>query len=83
MELLETLVYFWQNSSVLPYTCDWEVCRVEVVMGPIQTRVGVFLMPSPVAGMGEVQELPWVGRWGFAAAAQLPGTRQLRAECFS
>lgn len=39
-----------------------------VVMGPIQTGLG--LMPSPVAGMGEAQELPWTGRWG-------PGSREI------
>lgn len=47
---------------------------VKMVMGLIQSRLGMVLVLLPVAGTGEAQDLPWMGRWGFAASANLLGT---------
>lgn len=47
---------------------------VKMVMGLIQSRLGMVLVLLPVAGTGEAQDLPWMGRWGFAASAHLLGT---------
>jgi len=53
MSSSEKFIYFWQKSSVLPGTCG-----LGAVVGPIRSGTGVVLMPSPIAGEGEV------GGWG-------------------
>lgn len=77
MALLEMCVYFWQGSSVLPYPRDGEVRGVEGVMGPNRSRRwGVF------DAIARCRDGRGTGRGGLAEAAQLPGTRQPRAERF-
>lgn len=73
MELLEMFIHFLV-SSVLPCLWNWVMQRVKMGMGLIQSRLGMVLVLLPVAGTGEAQDLPWMGRWGFAASAHLLGT---------